>query len=227
MLERALKRSAYRKYFYLIMLLFVVLLIGVRFFLLPFLDPQIETGFVLALQRITESLFVSLIVTVGIGSFVFWLVPDFEEIANVAVIPANEIRDHLERAMQGSDVWWFMGGTGRYLRVVTLKNISEAARRGTSSCHVIVLVLDPSDKSLCESYAQYRRSLKSAANQTWTVEQVQAEVLATLLRTLHVKDNYPQLRVEIGLRNTFSTFRYDFSSTHVILTKEDPPRLPL
>lgn len=29
-------------------------------------------------------------------------------------------------------------------------------------------------------------------------------------------------RVEIGLRNTFSTFRYDFSSTHAILTKEDP-----
>jgi hypothetical protein len=222
LLDTILKRTAYRRSFFIVVLLLVVTLVLLRYLALPYFDSRIETGVAYALQRILEGLLVSLVVTIGIGSFIFWLVPDLEEIANVTVIYANEIGDQLERAMRGSDVWWFMGASGRYFRSVTLDCITAAARKGTSSCHVIALVLDPQNSDLCEKYAQYRRSLKSASNQTWTCQRVQEEVLGTLLRTLHVKDNYPQLRLELGLRSSFSTFRYDLSSSHVIITKEDP-----
>lgn len=222
MLERVLKRSAYRKPFFIIISLLAAILILLRYIALPLAAPTVPTGYSVFLQQLLEGVLISLIVTVGVGGFIFWLVPDLDEIANVSVIGANEIGEQLSRAMHNTDVWWFMGGTGRYFRSVALKTIAEGARKGTSSCHVVGLVLDPTNVTLCEAYAKYRMSLQSGDGEDWSVGRVQAEVLATLLSALQLRDSYPQLRVELGLRGSFSTFRYDLSSSHVIITKEDP-----
>ena len=222
MLEKVLNRSAYRRSFFLVVSLVALVLLLTRYLVLPLVDPAAQAGPLEVIESTLESLLVSLVVTIGIGSFVFWFVPDLDQIAQVKVIGADEIGRDLERAMRGTEIWWFMGGTGRYFRSVTLETISSAARSASSSCHVLALLLDPTDKALCESYAHYRRSLKSGATSDWTAERTQAEVLATILKALHIKQNFPQLRIEVGLRSYFSTFRYDLSSKHVLVTREDP-----
>lgn len=220
-LEDILKRSAYRRSFYIIFLLLILALVLARYFVLPLLLPQSIANVSDASSKLLESLVVSLLVTVGIGSFIFWLLPDFEEIAKVNIIGSEEISKYLERAMDETDIWWYMGSTGRYLRSDALKGITAAVRNGGGGCHIIALLLDPTNEKLCERFAQYRQSLKASGRGPWTSGRVKTEVLATILRTLIVKDKQPQLRIDIGLRDTFSTLRYDVSSKYVIISKEE------
>ena len=78
--------------------------------------------------------------------------------------------------------------------------------------------------SLCQQYAIYRRGLHSASveREVWTHDRVRKEIYATLLSIFIKAYEYPLLRLQVTLLNSFSTFRLDLSSEYVIMTKEDP-----
>jgi len=217
-----LEKVHYRKVFYLVFGLLIALLLLVRYIALPQVDATIGSGWVFAVARVSETLLASFVVTVAIGAFVFWLTPGIMRIAPMEVIEPREIGPLLERALLTSSFWWYKGSAGRYFRAVTLPEMARAARKESLSREVNALILDPTDDRLCEEYATYRRSLKSATeSDPWTKQRVKCELVATIMTVLRYQEQEPLLRIRLGLTRYLSSFRLDLSSQYVIVTKED------
>lgn len=218
-----LDKRQYRQIFYVVVLLLAAILILLRYFVIPLWDQSLSLTAASLLARLFEALLASLAVTVAIGSFLFWLTPDIMKISVVEVIEPREIGPLLESAMPTTQMWWYKGGTGRYLRAKTIPNIAKHARTASLSREINVLILDPTNTDLCEAYANYRRSLKSAREEKspWTFERVQRELYATILFVAATRSAEPLLRMTLSLTQHLSSFRFDLSSEYVIVTKED------
>ncbi|MFI9590953.1 hypothetical protein [Nonomuraea sp. NPDC052265] len=139
----------------------------------------------------------------------------------------QEIAQMHAEARQDTTRWSFKGGTGTYLRAVTLPECVAAARRDKRHLVVRVEVIDPSNVEVCETYAHYRRSLSDspdATGETWTTDRVRKESYATILAAFWYRQRYGLLDIEVGLSASMTTFRWDLSATRLIMTVEDPNR---
>jgi hypothetical protein len=152
------------------------------------------------------------------------LEPEVARKANMSSIEPKEISMLLAAAIQPTEKWWFRGGTGRFLRAVTLPKMAELTRNSSSTRELHVQLIDPTELGVCQEYAAYRSGLHSASSdkEQWTQERVRKEIYATLLSLFLKAKEYPLLRIQITLLRSFSSFRLDLSSKYVILTKEDP-----
>ncbi|WP_327103391.1 hypothetical protein [Nonomuraea glycinis] len=139
----------------------------------------------------------------------------------------QEIAQAHAEARKDTARWSFKGGTGTYLRAVTLPLCVAAARRDKRHLTVRIEVIDPADTEVCETYAHYRRSLSDlpdGTGETWTTDRVRKESYATILAAFWHRQRYGLLDIGVGLSATMTTFRWDLSSTRLIMTVEDPNR---
>ncbi|GAA3207594.1 hypothetical protein GCM10020216_009240 [Nonomuraea helvata] len=137
----------------------------------------------------------------------------------------EEIAQSHAEARKDTSRWSFKGGTGTYLRAVTLPACVAAARRDKRHLTVRVEVIDPSNLEVCETYAHYRRSLSDAPDGTgemWTADRARKESYATILAAFWHRQRYGLLDIAVGLSSTMTTFRWDVSATRLIMTVEDP-----
>jgi hypothetical protein len=137
----------------------------------------------------------------------------------------QEIAQAHAEARSGTTRWSFKGGTGTYLRAVTLPECVAAARRVKRHLTVRVEVIDPSNAEVCETYAHYRRSLSDVPDgtgETWTTDRARKESYATILAAFWHRQRYGLLDIGVGLASTMTTFRWDLSATRLIMTVEDP-----
>ncbi|MEV4115572.1 hypothetical protein [Nonomuraea sp. NPDC049695] len=137
----------------------------------------------------------------------------------------QEIAQSHAEARKDTSRWSFKGGTGTYLRAVTLPACVAAARRDKRHLTVRVEVIDPSNLEVCETYAHYRRSLSDAPDGTgemWTADRARKESYATILAAFWHRQRYGLLDIAVGLSSTMTTFRWDVSATRLIMTVEDP-----
>jgi hypothetical protein len=140
---------------------------------------------------------------------------------------SHEIAQAHAEAREGTTRWSFKGGTGTYLRAVTLPACVAAGRRDKRHLTVRIEVIDPSDPDLCEAYAHYRRSLSDVPDGTgehWTTDRVRKESYATILAAFWHRQRYGLLDIGVGLSPVMTTFRWDLSSSRLIMTVEDPNR---
>ncbi|MEM8943989.1 MAG: hypothetical protein AAGD11_02315 [Planctomycetota bacterium] len=217
-----LGKKHYRRSFYTIVILALVLAVVVRFLGLPYLDDQLSVGFLTFCAILLDGFVVSFIVTVFIGSYIFWLSPELVRESEMDVVEPKEIGPLLSQALTDTRKWVYKGACGRYTRATTLPRLAKAARHKGIGRDVRIVILDPADDQLCEAYATYRRSLKSAnPNDPWTANRVKEEVLATIVTAFCFKHEEPLLTIDLFLINHFSAFRLDISDRYVVVTKED------
>ncbi|MEV0151083.1 MULTISPECIES: hypothetical protein [unclassified Nonomuraea] len=139
----------------------------------------------------------------------------------------QEIAQAHAEAREDTTRWSFKGGTGTYLRAVTLPRCVAAARRVKRHLTVRVEIVDPTNAEVCETYAHYRRSLSDTPDgtgETWTTDRVRKESYATILAAFWHRQRYGLLDIGVGLSATMTTFRWDLSATRLIMTVEDPNR---
>lgn len=148
------------------------------------------------------------------------------ESSYIRVLHGAEVGQALEEARRNTDRWVFKGGTGTYMRAVTLPECVQAARRKKHTIHVQVEIIDPGNERVCEDYAQFRRSLSDRRPDTtgeiWTVERTRKEAYATVLAACWYWQRYSFLTVEVGLSSVMTTFRWDMTPNRLIITQEDP-----
>ncbi|WP_067656959.1 hypothetical protein [Nocardia harenae] len=126
-------------------------------------------------------------------------------------------------ARGGTEQWIFKGGTGTYIRAVTLRSCVENARREQRPLRMQLEILDPSDEQLCKTYAQFRTSLTPEGDRTgeaWTTDRTRREAFATVLAACWYRQRFTFLTIGVGLSKVMSTFRWDLSSSCVIVTQE-------
>lgn len=136
-----------------------------------------------------------------------------------------EVGQELAEARRHSEQWIFKGGTGTYLRAVTLKECVENARREKRPLRMQLEIIDPTDEALCKAYAQFRSSLAPGPDGTgeaWTFERTRKEAFATILASCWYRQRFPFLTIDVGLSKVMATLRWDLSSRCMIMTQEDP-----
>lgn len=143
----------------------------------------------------------------------------------VRLIHGPEVGRMHADAHRETEQWMFKGGTGTYLRAVTIKECVENARKAKRPLRMQVEIVDPTNERLCHEYAQYRSSLTPGPDRTgepWTLDRTRKEAFATILAACWYHQRYTFLRIEVALSQVMSTFRWDVSSHWVIMTQEDP-----
>lgn len=143
--------------------------------------------------------------------------------ALVEAVPGDEVEHLHTMARAKTDRWVFKGGTGTYLRAVTLPALVDTARKEHRPIEVQFEIIDPTDQELCERYAAFRASLEPGPDRTgeyWTRDRTRKESFATILAACWHRQRYTLLRISGGLSAVMTTFRTDMSTTHVIITQE-------
>lgn len=131
----------------------------------------------------------------------------------------------LAEARTGSDMWLFKGGTGTYIRAVTLPECLDRAKRTRSRLRFMLELLDPTDRSLCAAYTELHRNLAGdgAEEKTWTTLGTRMDVYSTILAACWFRQhNSHLLDLKIGLSRTISLFRCDLTSHHLVITQRGP-----
>ncbi|WP_062993470.1 hypothetical protein [Nocardia anaemiae] len=144
---------------------------------------------------------------------------------SVQLLYGPEIGHAHTLARRGTEQWLFKGGTGTYLRAVTLRECVENARREQRPLRIQIEVLDPTNEQLCKTYAQFRSSLVPEADRTgelWTTERTRKESFATVLAACWYRQRFTFLTIDVGLSTVMTTFRWDLSSSCVIVTQDNP-----
>lgn len=147
-----------------------------------------------------------------------------DESSAVQVLSGAEVAPALAEARRGTDRWIYKGGTGTYIRAVTLPECVNLASRASRALLVRLEIIDPSHEEVCDTYARFRRSTPGAAHGTepWTLERTRKEAYATILAACWHRQRYRLLDIDIGLSATMTTFRWDLSASCVIITREAP-----
>jgi hypothetical protein len=151
-----------------------------------------------------------------------------QEIAAVRLLNTpQEVAHALAEAREKTGRWVFKGGTGTYIRAVTLRECVRLARRDRRALLVKLEILDPTDLEACERYAVFRRSVADrtdATGETWTRDRTREEAYATVLAACWYKKRYDLLEVQIGLTSAMTTFRYDMADHQLLITQDEPRR---
>ncbi|MFG2164396.1 hypothetical protein [Micromonospora chersina] len=146
-----------------------------------------------------------------------------DSVSMVRVLHGSEVGRALAEARQHTDSWAFKGGTGTFTRAVTLPQCLEHARRRNATLSFAIEIIDPTDEDVCERYARFRRSLDpDAPGERWTVDRTRKESYATVLAACWHLQRSGLLTVEVRLSAQMTTFRYDLSSSCVVITQENP-----
>jgi hypothetical protein len=148
-----------------------------------------------------------------------------EGTATVRMLRGAEVQTAHAEARSRTDRWFFKGGTGTYLRAVTLPRCVEAARRDRRALEFRIEIIDPTNAAACERYESFRRSVSldpDGTGDTWYRGRTRLESYATLLSVCWNRQRFRLLDIQVSLTPIVSTFRYDMSSEYLIITQDDP-----
>ncbi|MFE7312271.1 hypothetical protein ACFU7T_04020 [Streptomyces sp. NPDC057555] len=154
-----------------------------------------------------------------------------EDLAMVRSLSGDQVGDALERARAQTNRWYFKGGTGTYLRAVTLPRCVEAATRQRSQLSVKIEIINPADEQTCAAYARFRQTFARMRNDNaahaWTADRTRKESYATVLAACWFRQRLDTLEISVHLSSGVPTLRFDLSESCLIVTQDDPNRVNL
>ncbi|MDT0448447.1 hypothetical protein [Streptomyces hesseae] len=154
-----------------------------------------------------------------------------EDLTMVRSLSAAELETALDRARLTTDRWIFKGGTGTYLRAVTLPVCVREAQRQRRSLTMKIDIVSPADEQACAAYARFRQTfahrLHSVPAEAWTADRTRKESLATVLAACWYRQRLDTLEIDVHLSSVVPTLRFDLSSSCLIITQDDPQRVNL
>ncbi|EIV91181.1 hypothetical protein [Frankia sp. QA3] len=148
-----------------------------------------------------------------------------EESAAMGILVGAEVPAALAEARRTADSWTFRGGTGTFIRAVTLPECVQRARAERRRLFIQLEILDPTLVGPCEQYARFRRSLeldRDRFGDAWTAERTRLESFATILAACWYRQRYTFLDIHVALSDRVTTIRYDLSPSCLVITQEDP-----
>ncbi|GGS01457.1 hypothetical protein GCM10010269_45410 [Streptomyces humidus] len=150
-----------------------------------------------------------------------------EDLAMVRTLTGPEVGQAHERARRSTSRWVFKGGTGTYLRAVTLPECVLEAQRQRRSLSMKIDIVDPADDKVCEAYARFRRTFGHGDGDGWTPERTRKESYATVVAASWHRQRLDTLEIDVHLSSVAPALRFDLSDTCLIITQDDPRRVSL
>ncbi|WP_433473558.1 hypothetical protein ACQPZP_32750 [Spirillospora sp. CA-142024] len=144
---------------------------------------------------------------------------------DVRVVSGTECNRVLTDARRDTDRWMFRGGTGAYIRAVTLPECVSAARPRRRRLEFRLEILDPMKPDLCREYVRLHQRLAVSDNspeQGWTVDETRRELFATILAACWHQQRYEFLDIDVRLSSAYSLLRYELSTSCLVFTQRGP-----
>ncbi|CAM5656492.1 hypothetical protein GCM10010329_11890 [Streptomyces spiroverticillatus] len=154
-----------------------------------------------------------------------------EDQAMVRSLLGSEVASALRDARRDTHLWYFKGGTGTYLRAVTLPKCVESAKNQRSQLNIKIDIVNPADDRACAAYSRFRQMFAgeraAATAALWTRDRVKKEAYATVLAAACYRQQLATLEIAVHLSSVVSTLRFDLSETCLVITQDDPSRTNL
>ncbi|WP_309238044.1 hypothetical protein [Streptomyces albidus (ex Kaewkla and Franco 2022)] len=154
-----------------------------------------------------------------------------EDLAMVRSLSGNQVGEALKNARQVTSRWYFKGGTGTYLRAVTLPRSVEIATRQRTPLTVKIDIINPGNEQTCSDYARFRHTFARQRNVTaenaWTTSRTRKESYATVLAACWFQQRLDTLDISVHLSSGVPTLRFDLSDSCLVITQDDPNRVSL
>jgi hypothetical protein len=135
----------------------------------------------------------------------------------VTPVRSQDIKIRMEQLPDKTNHYTFWGRSGSYFRSVPLLKLNEQALKEKLITDIEIVLPDPNDARLIESYNEILRSLQ----ENDTGNRLLANVLATTIACAIVGANNKYLRIKIFYSKFLPAFRIDMSSNGAILTQDD------
>lgn len=154
-----------------------------------------------------------------------------EDLSMVRTLAGPEVGLAHEQARRSTARWVFKGGTGTYLRAVTLPECVLEAQRQRRSLSMKIDIINPADDQVCAAYARFRRTFghrqEGGVFTEWTTERTRKESYATVVAASWHRQRLDTLEIDVHLSSVAPTLRFDLSDTCLIITQDDPRRVSL
>jgi hypothetical protein len=201
-----------------------LILFGLRYLALPLLrDEDVLTAGQL-LDQVLDDMLAAILVAGILTALLSYFAPEADTRSVVEVVPAKDRGPRLAQFQANTRQWWFSGAMGRYTRAKTLPAMAAACREDGRPRTIIIQLIDPRDRTLCQRYANLRRSLREGERMPWSIEHVQREVLTTIAAAYATAAEQSLLELRVALRPSLNQQRYDLADAGVIITTEDERR---
>jgi hypothetical protein len=176
--------------------------------------------------NILIALLVEIVASATFASFsalyLYYFFTDPFDVAAATQLLATDIGAALEDIASRATEYKVYVRTGRHFRAIILPLLAATAARKRIPIRVEIILLDFRDQVTCEKYASFRQEA-SFDKQLWSLEYVQTEVIATILRAIEVsKASSTFIEIDLYLSRRLSTFRIEGTSDAIIVTREDP-----
>lgn len=145
------------------------------------------------------------------GVFLHFFTDPYEEEASTYLLPADIGNALKALAESGADYQLYVR-TGRHFRAEILPILNKKATATRMPIRAEIVLLDFRDAAMCKRYADYRG---------YTLEYVQWEIMATILKLIEASALTPLLEIDLYLSTRLSTFRLDGTTDEFIVTRED------
>ena len=105
----------------------------------------------------------------------------------------------------------------------SLPTLAKRCRELNTQHEIELIILNPDSDTACNLYAAYRNKVRSGKSTgiQWDCVAVQNQLFATILFCAKYSIQEPLLRINLYLRNWFTSIRFDFSQSALIITRED------
>ena len=164
------------------------------------------------LQEIAGAILVSIIILWLITSFL----PNKHRSTGLYQIEPHRLSAEFEILLADASRWRYTGNFGRYLRGKVLPSLA-----GRPNIQVSVSVIDPQERKLCQSHAEYRNSINRIdKGRLYDADVAALEVVVTILHCAWYAANR-DVSIDLFLLSMFDPLRIDANDNAMILTVED------
>lgn len=223
-LEKLLRSRFLKRWFFVICILVLVVLVLVKFYVLA---QFLVTGQMLgplsgtlanALLSITDAAFSAVITAMLTAIILLYLAPPETIRAAVEIVQAQDVRNQLERNLKISSDYYFHGRSGRWFGATAIPSLSDQAAKGKIRKRIFCVLPNPADKQLMEKYAQMK---EVAEPDNWNEAKIQNHILRTSLLLINAAMDNPYLDIRIGYVGFLTIFRYDVTDRAALLTVDN------
>ena len=164
----------------------------------------------------------SLIILAFYGFYVYFIGPNTGA-RKVSVTHPYDIKKQMKALPVGVSKYMFWGRSGGYFRACPLLKLDEQARENKHRIKIEVLLPDPGEACLVESY----RDILKSFGEDMGKDSLLMHVLATCMACAILASNNMYLEISIHLSRFLPAFRFDLSDNGAILTQDDPDKSAL
>jgi hypothetical protein len=133
------------------------------------------------LKEVLINLTATSIVAIILFTLVIFLLPLEEQLKSVEVLEPSETKRMHETALMNSDFWLHHGHMGRWVRITAMPALARSSVDKGIDTTVKLIILNPRNVQLCGLYCEYRNRIAFKENRITTTNDVQAELLATII----------------------------------------------